>query len=145
MQTNCDFAEFNSTHCWKMSPECRMFIWPILFINVSCYTILFCYRPNNLIYNTCPVAMKVAATFILFFSHLCIKFYIGCELLNWINQCEIFISMLWYSFHLANSFHKCYKVNMHKIFTKLHFWDVGLRCCLKRRLWQPKYESIKLD
>ena len=55
-------------------------------VHYSCYTMLFCYRPKNLIYNTCPVAMKVAATFILFFPHLCIKFYICCELLNSINQ-----------------------------------------------------------
>ena len=55
-------------------------------IHCSCYTILFCYHPNNLIYYTCPVAVKVAATFILFFPHLYIKFYICCELLNSINQ-----------------------------------------------------------
>jgi len=32
---------------------------------------------------------------------------------------------------------------MHKIQTKLHFWDVGLTCCLKTRLWLPRYGSIK--
>jgi hypothetical protein len=26
MQTQFDLAEFNPTHCWQMSPECRMFI-----------------------------------------------------------------------------------------------------------------------
>ena len=71
---------------WECHDYCTLKINFVDFeieIHCSCYTMLFCYRPINLIYYTCPVAVNVAATFILFFPHLYIKFYICCELLNW--------------------------------------------------------------